>query len=262
MTDPNSPETEKVGLSKGGLIADARTMLDSYVARDPAALGRVHVMLCSTGLHAVMWHKMCHSIWNLRLRLFARMLSNVGNFLFGAEIHPQVKVGRRLFIDHGSSVVIGQTSEIGDDVSIYQGATLGGVTQTDRNKRHPTLGNGVIVGAGAKILGPITIGEKVRVGSNAVVLADVEAGKTVVGVPARATDSSASRGQFVAYGCGADSDERCRQVWAKDVESLMERIEKLESRIATGDGVGVPKKSASAPTASAGFSDGDGAQTG
>ena len=203
-------------------------VLDSYQERDPAVRNRLEVALTSTGLHAVMWHRMCHFLWSKGLCLVARMLSNVGRWLFGIEIHPQVQIGRRLFIDHGMGIVIGSTSVIGDDVSIYQGVTLGGITQSDKGKRHPTLGDGAVIGAGAKVLGPITIGANARVGSNAVVVKDVPDNVTVVGVPARL--AGGDKGGFVAYaGTECEDDEHKRMV--ADVASLSAVVKELEEKI-------------------------------
>lgn len=215
-------------------VRDMLRMLDVYIERDPASRNRLEVALASTGLHAVLWHKACHFLWNIHLRLVARMLSNIGRWLFGIEIHPQVKIGKRLFIDHGMGVVLGGTAEIGDDVSIYQGVTLGGITQTDRGKRHPTIKDRVIIGAGAKVLGPIVIGEGARIGSNAVVVKDVPENATVVGVPAhKATPAKSKKGQsgeFVAYGetdCCEDDNLHDLQV---KIEALEKKVKALEKK--------------------------------
>lgn len=204
-------------------------VLASYRERDPAARSNLEVALTSTGLHAVLWHQMCHALWKLGLGLFARMLANVGRWFFGIEIHPQARIGSCLFIDHGSGIVIGATAEIGDYVSIYQGVTLGGVTQTEKGKRHPTLEDRVVVGAGAKIIGPITIGADALVGSNAVVVKSVPAGTTVVGVPAHAATKCVTRkerDEFSPYGeaqeAAAEHDELFEQLTElrKEVEQL------------------------------------------
>lgn len=157
---------------------DIQTIFD----RDPAARSAVETLIASPGLHAILFHRMNHWLWNRNLYLLGRIGSHLSRFLTGVEIHPGAKIGKRFFIDHGMGVVIGETSEIADDCSIYHGVTLGGTTW-NKGKRHPTLESGVIVGAGAKILGPVTIGTGARVGSNAVVVKDVPAGATVVGVP-------------------------------------------------------------------------------
>ena len=152
--------------------------------RDPARPSWPETILCYAGLHAVLWHRLAHALWRIGLRGLARFVSHVGRFLTGIEIHPGARIGRRLFIDHGMGVVIGETAEIGDDCTIYQGVTLGG-TALDRAKRHPTLEAGVVVGAGAKVLGPFTVGAGARIGSNSVVVKAVPADATAVGIPAR-----------------------------------------------------------------------------
>jgi serine O-acetyltransferase len=150
--------------------------------RDPAARNTLEVLLTSPGLHAMILHRINHWLWNNGMTLPGRLGSHITRFLTGVEIHPGASIGKRFFIDHGMQVVIGETAEVGDDCSIYHGVTLGG-TSWQKGKRHPTLEDGVIIGAGAKVLGPITLGEGSRVGSNAVVVKDVPAGATVVGVP-------------------------------------------------------------------------------
>jgi serine O-acetyltransferase len=152
--------------------------------RDPAARHTLEVITCYPGVHALLLHRVGHRLWNLRLKWIARLLSNLGRFLTGIEIHPGAKIGRRFFIDHGMGVVIGETAEIGDDCTLYHGVTLGG-TSWKKGKRHPILGNNIIIGAGAKILGPIHIGENARIGSNAVVVNNVSSGATIIGVPGR-----------------------------------------------------------------------------
>ncbi|WP_223625636.1 serine O-acetyltransferase EpsC [Microbacterium sp. EST19A] len=152
--------------------------------RDPAARSAVEVALLYPGLHAIWAHRVSHALWRRRLRLLARAGSQLSRWLTGVEIHPGARIGRRFFIDHGMGVVIGETAEIGDDVMLYHGVTLGGRTR-DSGKRHPTLGDGVAVGAGAKILGPVTIGAGSVVGANAVVTRDAPADSILVGVPAK-----------------------------------------------------------------------------
>ena len=151
---------------------------------DPAAVNGAVVFLLYSGLHAVWWHRVSHQLWRWRLKFLARLLSQMTRFFTGVEIHPAAQLGRRLFIDHGMGVVIGETAVVGDDCVLYHGVTLGG-TSTNRVKRHPTLGNRVMVGAGAKLLGNITIGDDSQVGANAVVLGDAPAGSVLTGVPAQ-----------------------------------------------------------------------------
>jgi serine O-acetyltransferase len=152
--------------------------------RDPAARNSLEVLLAYPGVHAVIGHRMAHALWRYGFKTLARMLSNLVRLITGIEIHPGAQIGRRFFIDHGMGVVIGETAEIGDDCTIYHGVTLGG-TSWEKGKRHPTLGNGVVIGAGAKVLGPINIMDCARIGSNAVVLKDVPCEATVVGIPGR-----------------------------------------------------------------------------
>ncbi|MEK7477139.1 MAG: serine O-acetyltransferase [Candidatus Coatesbacteria bacterium] len=164
------------------LTEDIRTVF----AKDPAARSVLEVLTCYPGLHAVWAHRVSHRLWLWKLRLLARLVSHVARFLTGVEIHPGVIIGRRFFIDHGIGVVIGETAEIGDDVLMYQGVVLGGTT-LEKVKRHPTIRNGAVIGAGAIVLGPIVVGEGARVGAGSVVVRDVDPHTVVVGIPARAT---------------------------------------------------------------------------
>ena len=166
----------------GVSLRTMREEIASILERDPAAKSRLEVILCYSGLHAICAYRFTHWLWNHQFRLLARWLSQVARFLTGIEIHPAAQIGSRLFIDHGMGVVIGETSIIGDDVTLYQGATLGG-TGKEKLKRHPTIGNGVVIGAGAKILGNIQVGNNSRIGAGSVVLRDVPDDSTVVGVP-------------------------------------------------------------------------------
>jgi serine O-acetyltransferase len=152
--------------------------------RDPARPGRIEAVLCYAGLHAVLWHRLSHALHRRGFRGLGRFSSHLARMLTGIEIHPGARIGRRLFIDHGMGVVIGETAEIGDDVLIYHGVTLGGLSHNP-GKRHPTIGDRVVIGAGAQVLGPIRLGTGARVGANAVVVAEVAPGATVVGIPAR-----------------------------------------------------------------------------
>lgn len=182
--------------------------------RDPAARSTWEVITCYPGFHALLFHRLSSRLWGWRLRWLARFTSHIGRWLTGIEIHPGATIGRRFFIDHGMGVVIGETAVIGDDCTLYHGVTLGG-TSWNKGKRHPTLGKGVVVGAGAKILGPVTIGDGAKVGSNAVVVKDVPAGATAVGIPARVLDDetrtvreqTAEKMGFSAYGIGADMND-------------------------------------------------------
>ncbi|MCH8501014.1 MAG: serine O-acetyltransferase [Aliidiomarina sp.] len=166
------------------LFRGIREDIASVYARDPAARHFFEVLTNYPGLHAIWIHRLSHCLWHWRLKWLARWISTIARWFTGVEIHPGAKIGRRFFIDHGMGVVIGETAEIGDDCTLYHGVTLGG-TSWKHGKRHPTLANGVVIGAGAKVLGPLQIGENARIGSNAVVVRDVPAGATVVGIPGR-----------------------------------------------------------------------------
>ena len=181
-----------------------REDIQSVFHRDPAARSSLEVLLNYPGLHAVLFHRMAHWLWVHNWKLLARLMSSFSRWLTGIEIHPGATIGRRFFIDHGMGVVIGETAEIGDDVTLYHGVTLGG-TSWDKGKRHPTLQDDVVIGAGAKVLGPITVGKGGRVGSNSVVTKDVPEGATVVGIPGRVI----SRPQ--------DEAERNREEMAKKI---------------------------------------------
>jgi serine O-acetyltransferase len=217
--------------------------IQAFMARDPAARSYAEIILCYPGLHAILFHRMAHPLWTRGFRLLARFLSQIGRALTGIEIHPGATIGRRFVIDHGYGVVIGETSDIGDDVTLYQGVTLGGIapsvdsrSQTEV-KRHPTLSDGVIVGSGAQILGPITMGEGARIGANAVVSKDVPPGVTAVGIPAHVVmpRDRAAMGRFVAYGTPA---EGCPDPVLASIEglrgqvaTLLGRTEELEERL-------------------------------
>ena len=161
-----------------------RDQIISMKKRDPAARSFLEIILCYPGLHALFFHRVAHVLWNYKLYLIARFVSHISRFLTAIEIHPAAKIGKRFFIDHGVGVVIGETAEVGDDVFIYHQVTLGATT-SKKIKRHPTIGNGVIIGAGAKLLGPINIGKKAKIGANSVVVSDVPPGVTMVGIPAK-----------------------------------------------------------------------------
>ena len=193
----------------GAMLERLKEDVNSVFARDPAARNFFEVLTTYPGVHAVLLHRLNHRLWGLGLCWLARFLSTIGRVLTGIEIHPGARIGRRFFIDHGMGVVIGETAEIGDDCTLYHGVTLGGTTW-QKGKRHPTLGNNVVVGAGAKVLGPIRVGDGARVGSNAVVVKDVPPEATVVGIPGRVVQRSdgvdahrqamAQRIGFDAYG--------------------------------------------------------------
>ena len=171
-------------------------LIDSYIERDPAAKGRIETILTSPGLHALAIYKISSSFWSIKLYLLARMVAYMGRILTGIEIHPGSKIGLRLFIDHGMGVVIGETTIIGDNVSIYQGVTLGG-TKWEKKKRHPTINDNVIIGAGAKVLGPISVGKNSKIGANSVVTRNVPSNSTVIGIPARVIDNPSGDGSGI-----------------------------------------------------------------
>jgi serine O-acetyltransferase len=212
-----------------------RDHLDAILARDPAARSRLEVALCYPGLHAVLAHRVAHALWRAGLTTLARFLAHLARWLTGIEIHPGASIGRRLFIDHGMGLVIGETAAIGDDVTLYHGVTLGTVG-SGPGKRHPTLRDGVIVGAGASVLGPLEIGAGARIGSNAVVLKDVPAGATVTGIPAREVKRENARLQaFCAYGSDPDLPDpvaRAIDSLCLDVAALRERLAQLERELA------------------------------
>ena len=191
-----------------------REDIQCILERDPAARSTLEVVTCYPGFHALLLHRPAHACWSLGLRWLGRFISHLGRFLTGIEIHPGAKIGARVFIDHGMGVVIGETAEVGDDCTIYQGVTLGGTSLSKGAKRHPTLGRGVIVGANAQVLGGFTVGEGARVGSGAVVVKPVPAGATAVGNPARilqaeadtAREAAAAKMGFSAYGVTQGDD--------------------------------------------------------
>jgi serine O-acetyltransferase len=211
----------------GSALRTIREEIASILERDPAAKSRLEVVLCYSGLHAVIAYRMTHWFWNHKFRLLARWLSQVARFLTGIEIHPAAQIGRRLFIDHGMGVVIGETAIVGDDVTLYQGATLGG-TGKEKLKRHPTLGNGVVVGAGAKILGNIQVGNDSRIGAGSVVLRDVPEGSTVVGVPGHIVLRHGKRVILTDPKQISDPLSDALAAVAIHVKNLRERVRKLE----------------------------------
>ena len=207
-----------------------RDDIASVFARDPAARTTWEVLTCYPGLHALYIHKLARWFWLHGLRWFGRATSHFGRLLTGVEIHPGAQIGRRVFIDHGMGVVIGETAEVGDDVTLYHGVTLGG-TSWGKGKRHPTLGNGVVIGAGAKVLGPITIGEGAKIGANAVVLKDVRANAVVVGVPGRIVEdiSPEQAARFAAYAVVQNQDDPT----GKAIQTLIEHSHELEQAVAS-----------------------------
>jgi serine O-acetyltransferase len=195
--------------------------------RDPAARNTWEVITCYPGFHAMLFHRLAHWLWGVGLKWLARLVSHGARFLTGIEIHPGATIRRRFFIDHGMGVVIGETAEIGDDCTLYHGVTLGG-TSWNKGKRHPTLGKGVVVGAGAKILGPITVGDGARIGSNAVVVKDVPPGATAIGIPARIIEAQDTQnGRFAAYAVVKDLNDPM----AKALHELIGHSADIDRRI-------------------------------
>ena len=213
-----------------------REDIASVFERDPAARNTFDVLTTYPGIHAVLIHRLSHWLWSQGLKWLARVLSNIARLYTGIEIHPGAVIGRRFFIDHGMGVVIGETTEIGDDCTLYHGVTLGG-TSWDKGKRHPTLRNNVVIGAGAKVLGPIEIGDGVRIGSNAVVLKDVSEDMTVVGVPGRLVrppgepdarrQAIARKMGFDAYGTTSDMPDPV----ANAINGMLDHMHVMDARL-------------------------------
>lgn len=195
--------------------------------RDPAARNAWEVVTCYPGFHAMLVHRCAHQLWLNGFKWLARFTSHIGRWLTGIEIHPGASIGRRFFIDHGMGVVIGETSEIGDDCTLYHGVTLGG-TSWNKGKRHPTLGQGVVVGAGAKILGPIEIGAGAKIGSNAVVVKSIPAGATAIGIPARIVESHDTEGRFAAYAVSRDANDPMAQAIHELIDHTAAADERIE----------------------------------
>jgi serine O-acetyltransferase len=205
------------------LIEDIQIVFD----RDPAARNTFEIITCYSGVQAMLFYRLTHRLWLLKLKWLARFISMLARWVTGVEIHPGAVIGRRFFIDHGMGVVIGETAEIGNDCTLYHGVTLGGTTW-EKGKRHPTLGDNVVIGAGAKILGPITLGNDVRVGSNSVVVKSVDNAQTVVGVPARVLkDSKTKTDHFESYAVGTDVDDPT----VKAINSILSHIHDMDEQL-------------------------------
>ena len=215
--------------------------IDAYLERDPAAHSRLMVLLSYPGLHAMIWHRFAHLLWGARLFVLSRLIGHIARWITGIEIHPAVKIGKRLVIDHGMGVVIGETAEIGDDVTLYHGVTLGGIAPSLDSekqklfKRHPTISDGVIIGSGAQVLGPLNVGRNARIGANAVVVKSVDEGSTVVGIPAKPVDSEISGTDILtAYGTppadiSAQEEDIIKNL-LDELNNLQIRLERLEQR--------------------------------
>jgi serine O-acetyltransferase len=212
------------------MFRQLREDIASVRERDPAARSSWEVLTCYPGLHAIWLHRFAHWFWTHGLRWLGRLTSHFGRWLTGIEIHPAVVIGRRVFIDHGMGVVIGETAEIGDDCTIYQGVTLGGTSLYRGTKRHPTIGKRVVVSAGAKVLGGFTVGDDAKIGSNSVVLKEVPPGATVVGVPGRLVEDSAKdkdKAKFAAYGVVPGQEDP----YLKTLQSLVDHAQELEQTV-------------------------------
>jgi serine O-acetyltransferase len=223
------------------MFAQLREDIRAVFDRDPAARSTWEVLTCYPGLHALVWHKFSHRLWRWGWRWSARYSSHLARWFTGIEIHPGATIGRRVFIDHGMGIVIGETAEIGDDCTLYHGVTLGG-TSWNHGKRHPTLGKGVVIGAGAKVLGPIMVADNAKIGSNAVVVRDVPPNATAVGIPARIIDAetaekrerAAAKIGFSAYGISGDMNDPMVQAVHRLLDHAVatdERIAKLLARL-------------------------------
>jgi serine O-acetyltransferase len=211
---------------------DIRTVF----AKDPAARSLPEVIFCYPGLHALWYHRWANFLWRHRFRFLARFFSHISRFLTGIEIHPGAKIGRRFFIDHGAGVVIGETAEVGEDVLIYQGVVLGG-TSLKRGKRHPTLGNNVVIGTGAVVLGAISVGDGARIGSGSVVVKSVPPGATVVGIPGRVVEDRHRPLLDLEHGKLPDPVAEAIRLVLEEQEKLEERLKKLEGL----SGLAIPK---------------------
>ncbi len=201
--------------------------IHTVFAKDPAARNMIEVLTCYPGLHALWAHRVANFMWRHKLRLLARFISHINRFFTGIEIHPGARIGRRFFIDHGAGVVIGETSDIGDDVLLYQGVVLGGTT-LEKKKRHPTLGNNVEMGSGAIALGPITIGDGARIGSGSVIIKSVPPGVTVVGIPGRVVTKREKPAMDLEHGKLPDPVAEAIRLVLKDQHNLEERLKRLE----------------------------------
>ncbi len=207
--------------------------IDAIIDRDPAASSRFGVIFLYPSFHILFLYKIANFLWGLRLKFLARFVMQIGRFITGIEIHPAAKIGKRFFMDHGNGIVIGETTQIGDDVTLYQGVTLGGTmpsvdSKAQRNKkRHPTVGNNVIIGSGAQILGPIIVGNNSRIGANSVVTKEVKENTTVAGIPAREFSQSNKKKQFQTYGISGNEKDPIET----EMLLLLKKIETLEKKI-------------------------------
>lgn len=213
-------------------------------AKDPAARSVLEVLFCYPGVHALWFHRLAHFLWRHKLRFLARFLSQISRFLTNIEIHPGARIGRRFFIDHGAGVVVGETAEVGDDVLMYQGVVLGGTTP-EKKKRHPTIGNNVVIGAGAVALGAITIGDGAKVGSGSVVVKSVPPGATVVGIPGRIVEDRRKPLMDLEHGQLPDPVAEAIKLVLREQDRLEERLKRTEGlagMVAATDELGERRK--------------------
>lgn len=241
-----------------GMLSRLREDIACIRDRDPAARSTWEVVTCYPGLHALWFHRLAHWCWTHGLRWAGRFVSHLSRWFTGIEIHPGAVIGRRVFIDHGMGIVIGETAEVGDDSTLYQGVTLGGTSLARGVKRHPTLGRGVIVGAGAKVLGGFTVGDGARIGSNAVVIKEVPPGATAVGNPARILhkesdaqrEQAANRMGFSAYGLSAGGDDPLVKALHGLIDHAAQQQREIERLVAALERHGIPLQdvTAAAPT--------------
>ena len=208
------------------ILGKFREDLSVVFQRDPAARNYFEILTTYPGVHALILHRLAHFLWSIKLKLIARIFSHLARILTGIEIHPGAQIGRRFFIDHGMGVVIGETAIIGDDCTLYHGVTLGGTTWK-KGKRHPTLRDNVVIGAGAKILGPITLGNNSKVGSNAVVVTDIPNDSTAVGIPAKIIESGEKLKKFSAYAVEKNSQDPVLQ----SIDEILKTLEKQQKEI-------------------------------
>ncbi|HVL58713.1 MAG TPA: serine O-acetyltransferase [Burkholderiaceae bacterium] len=237
------------------MFARLREDIAAVRERDPAARSSLEVLLCYPGVHALALHRLAHRLWRARLTTTARFLSSLNRLLTGIEIHPAAVIGRRVFFDHGMGVVIGETAEVGDDCTIYQGVTLGGTSLRRGAKRHPTLEAGVVVGAGAKVLGGFTVGAGARIGSNSVVIKDVPQGATAVGIPARVIEAEGDRRReehaqrmgFSAYAVTQDADDPLVIALHRLIDHVAEQDRRIDDLCEALKRVGVEVESCCEP---------------
>jgi len=237
----SNPRHRERTSEKMPILQHMKEDVQTVFAKDPAAQTLPEVLTCYPGLHALWAHRVSHWLWRRRHRLAARGFSHLSRFLTGIEIHPGAKIGRRVFIDHGMGVVIGETTEIGDDVLIYKGVVLGG-TSLEKKKRHPTIGNHVVLGTGTTVLGPVSIGDSVRIGAGSVVITSVPPGSTVVGVPGRVVRDGMRTETDLNHGTLPDPVVQALQDLREDITRLDKRLDTIEGRTASWQSPGRRRK--------------------